>query len=407
MKHLIIGFCAAGANAAEALRKADPDAEVTVLNGDSRFFYLRLDLEGVFEGKPLERIQPRPPEFWAAKNIRVENDRAVRVDPVRKEVHTQTGRVFPYDKLLIATGANPRRLNIPGEDLPGVFTYHSLEDAQRIFAQQPHVRHATIIGGGILGLEFARVAHETFHWELTLLIRGGFAGSGMVDEAGGMYVLRALQAAGVDVRLHEEAAKIEQDNGKLSRVVTKSGHIINTDFVARCVGIEAAADFLKETGALTGGKLIVNEMLETPVRDIFAAGDVTIVQLPDGRRVHCNTWNVAMDQARAAAANMLGKQTAWKEDVLYNLDALFTLPLAVIGQWEFRHQPGYVIHDLSTEQAHRQVVTRDGILVAAVLLGDRTGDRRIRKLIAQNARVLDKLARIFDPEAKPEEFVNP
>ncbi len=412
MKHLIIGFCAAGANAAEALRRQDPDCEITVLNGDSHTFYLRLNLEGVFEDKPIHHIQPRTPEFWVEKNIQVINDRAVGIDHLKKQVVCQSGAQLGYDKLLIATGATPRRLNIPGEELHGIFTYHSLEDAQKIYDHRPHVKHCTIIGGGILGLEFARCAHEWFNWEITLLIRGDYCGSGTVDAAGGPYVLKSLEAAGVEVLFHEEPASFEgapthgSHRQRVSALVTRKGRRIETDFVAKCIGVEPSVGFLKETPLLTNNKLIVNDRLETPVESIYAAGDVAVVQVADGRLVHCNTWNVALDQARTAAANMLGKPTVWKEDVLYNLDALFTLPLAVIGQWEFRHQPGFEVHDLSTKAAHRQIVVRNGRLVGAVLLGDRSGDRRVRKLIARQAEVIDKFDRIFNPDTQLEEFVS-
>jgi 3-phenylpropionate/trans-cinnamate dioxygenase ferredoxin reductase subunit len=169
--------------------------------------------------------------------------------------------------------------------------------------------------------------------------------------------------------------------------------------------VEPTIGFLKDSPILTDGKLIVNEYLETPAPDVYAAGDVATVRLPDGRAVHCNTWNVALDEARSAAANMLGKHVQWKEDVLYNLDALFTLPIAVIGKWDLRHNPGYVIHDLSTDMVHRQVVTQDGVLVAGVLMGDRHGDRRLRKLMAQRAHVTNRLHRLFAEDATPDEFM--
>jgi NAD(P)H-nitrite reductase large subunit len=404
--HLIIGFCAAGANAAEAIRRLDPTAEITVLNGDTRFFYLRLDLEGVFEEKPLERIQPRPPEFWQQKNIRVINARALHVDSNAKVVTAQGGTKYAYDKLLIATGAHPRKLNVPGETLPGIFTYHSLEDAQRIYSYKTFVKHCVIIGAGILGLEFARCAHEWFHWDVTVLVRGDFLGSGTVDAAGGAYILRSMQKAGVNVLFNESVAEFQADDeGHLARIVTKSGKLLETDFAAKCVGIEPAISFLQDTPVLTEGQLIVNEFLETPARDIFAAGDVATVRTRDGHLVRCNTWNVALDQARLAAKNMVGQELEYAEDVLYNLDALFDLPLAVIGSWDRRHSPGYELHDLSTDTIHRQVITKAGVLIGGALLGDRTGDRRLRKLASLKANVANKLDRLFAPDAKPEEFL--
>lgn len=405
MRHVIIGFCAAGANAAEAIRRLDPSAEITILNGDSRFFYLRLDLEGVFEEKPLERIQPRAPEFWQQKNIHVVTERAISVDTAVQEVVGLSGQRYGYDRLLIATGAHTRKLNVPGEFLPGVHTYHSLEDAQTMLEKKHDNKQCVLIGAGILGLEFARCAHEWFGWKITALVRGNFIGSGTVDPAGGDYVLRSMQKAGIDVHFGETVAEFQADEqGQLVRILTKSGKIFETKFAAKCVGIEPAFSFLSGSPILTDNKLIVNEFLESPVKNVFAAGDVATVRTTNGKLVYCGTWNVAMDQARAAAKNMVGQTTEYVEDILYNLDSLFDLPLAIVGEWDRRHMPGYEIHDFSTETVHRQVLTHDGILVGAILLGDRHGDRHLRKLCSLKARVDGKLDRLFAEDMKLEEF---
>ena len=115
-------------------------------------------------------------------------------------------------------------------------------------------------------------------------------------------------------------------------------------------------------------------------------------------------WNTATSQARTAAASMAGTLSAWREDVLYNLDLLFDQPFALIGPWQKRHEPGRVLHALPGDDAYRALVTHGGILESAFLLGNREHDRRVRKLIAGRARVGNDLARIFAPDARPEEF---
>ena len=102
---------------------------------------------------------------------------------------------------------------------------------------------------------------------------------------------------------------------------------------------------------------------------------------------------------------MAGKESVWKEGVPYNLDSLFDQPIAIIGPWDRRHEPGFQVHESESGGSFRALVTREGVLVAALLVGDRSGDRRLRKLIANKARVEGKLDRIFDPDAKPEEFL--
>ncbi|HEY3296569.1 MAG TPA: FAD-dependent oxidoreductase [bacterium] len=403
MKHLIIGFGAAGANAAEYLRRNDGEAEITVLNGEATPFYLRLDLEGIFAGKPPEQLMPRPPEFWDEKRVTIIPHRAVKVDPLRQEVTTGSGQILSYDRLLIAAGTSPRKLAVPGRELPGVFHYHTLEDAKAIHAERERAKRVVIVGGGILGLEMAHAAVE-FGWDITMLVRGGFVGSPMVDEKGGALVLEALRKAGVKVHFQDQVQSFEGQAGILRRVQTRQGHTLDVDLAALCVGTQPDTDFLLDSGLLTAGRLIVNEKLGASAPHVWAAGDAAVVRTTGGRLVSCHTWNVAQSQARTAAANMLGGEGTWRDDAVYNLDLLFDQPFAMIGAWDDRHEPGRIIHELSAPGAYRALVTREGILEGAFLLGNREGDRRVRKLIVGNARIEGKIDRVFAPDATPEEF---
>ena len=403
MKHLILGFCAAGANAAEAIRRLDPHGEITVFNPETIPFYLRLDLEGIIEEKPLHHIQPRPPSFWEEKNIRVVPELAVAVDRERKIVLAQSGKEYAYDRLLIATGASPRKLGVPGEDLSGVHHYHTFDDARGIYDARQDVQQAVIVGAGILGLELARVVAH-FGWKLTVLVRGGHVGTPIADPAGGEFVRRALERKNVEVIFRDQVEEFT-GNGQLHTVRTRQGREISAQFAAVCIGVRPNVGFLERTGLLSDGELIVNDRLQTPDESIFAAGDAVHVRVADGHLVPCNTWNVAVSQSRTAASNMAGKESVWEEGVLYNLDSLFDQPIAIIGPWDRRREPGFQVHESESGSSFRALVTREGVLVAALLVGDRSGDRRLRKLIANKARVEGKLDRIFDPDAQPEEFL--
>lgn len=404
MKHLILGFSAAGANAAETIRRLDESAEITVVSADPREFYLRLDLEGIFHGKSAAELAPRSLEYWREKRISVVYDEATDVDPARREVRTASGRTLSYDRLLIATGALPRKLNVPGENLEGIVTYHTLDDAERIAAHRESVENIVIAAGGILGLELARAAMG-FGWKVTILVRGGYVGSPTVDASGSECVAKALERAGVTVLLHEEVTAFEEEAGKLVRVKTKQGRTLKADLAGVCIGGNPAVGFLQETDILTDGELIVNEYFRTPVEHVYAAGDVAVVRVPGQHDVPCRTWTVASAQARTAAVNMCGQNAPWREDVLYNLDYLFDQEFAMIGSWDARHEPGRVIHELPCPDCYRALVVREGILESALLLGSREGDRRLRKLIAGRARVEGKIERVFDPNADVEEFV--
>jgi nitrite reductase (NADH) large subunit len=404
VRHLILGFSAAGANAAETLRQRDPEAEITVLNGERQPFYLRLDLEGVFQGKPLEQLLPRPPEYWEERGIRVLQDRARKVNPASHEVQTESGGALNYNRLLIATGAMPRDLKVPGRELEGIFNYHTLDDALAIYALRDRVRRAVIIGGGILGLE---LAHSTraFGWEITLIVRRDYVGSPTVDASGGALLLSSLERAGVKVIFRDEVAAFEGKEHRLTAVRTTSGRVLPCEFASICAGVIPDVGFLQDSGLLEDGQLIVGERLQTSAPDIFAAGDCAAVRATDGRLIGCHTWNVAQSQARVAAANMSGEEAKWSEGVLYNLDALFDQEFAIIGPWADRHLPGRTLHEFSSTSSYRALVTRNGILESAMLLGNRSLDRRLRKLIAARFVTGDRIEQVLDDNLPVEELL--
>jgi NADPH-dependent 2,4-dienoyl-CoA reductase/sulfur reductase-like enzyme len=395
VKHLILGFGAAGANAAEGLRQRDPEAEITVLNGESRPFYLRLDLEGILLGKGAEQLMPRPPEYWEERGIRVVPGRALRINPSQHEVQTESAGTLSYDRLLIAVGSAPRDLPVPGRGLYGIFHYHTLDDALAIHALRERAWRAVIVGGGILGLELAHAA-RAFGWQVTLLVRGEYAGAPIVDASGGAFVLSALERAGVKVIFREEVAAFEGRENHVTAVRTKAEGILECDFAGICVGVAPDVGFLEGSGLLEDGQLIVNERMQTSDPEIFAAGDCALVHATDGRLIPCRNWNVASAQARVAAANMSGADSVWTEGVLYNLDYLFGQEFALIGPWADRHLPERALHEFFAPGSYRALVTRHGILESAMLLGDRSADRRVRKLIAAGALVENRLPQVLD-----------
>jgi NAD(P)H-nitrite reductase large subunit len=257
------------------------------------------------------------------------------------------------------------------------------------------VRRAVIVGGGILGLELAHAAHA-FGWEITLLVRGGYVGSPIVDESGGAFVLSALQRAGVKVIFHDQVAAFEGRENHVTAIRTTAERISECDFAGICAGVVPDVGFLEGSGLLDDGQLVVNERLQTSDPDVFAAGDCVTVRASDGRLIPCHAWNVAQAQARVAAANMSGTDSVWTEGVLYNLDALFDQEFALIGPWDDRHLAGRELHEFPAENSYRALVTHEGILESALLLGDRSADRRLRKLVAAGAAVENRLPQVLD-----------
>jgi NAD(P)H-nitrite reductase large subunit len=404
MRVVIIGLSAAGSAAAEAVRRQDPAAEITVLNGEKRPFYLRLDLGELFGGKTAEQLQPRPDDFWREKRITVLPVRATGLDIHAKEVLGEDGGRIAYDRLLIATGASPRRLAVPGHNLGGISGYHTMADVERILQWKDRIGRVVVIGGGILGLEMAQISRRS-GWETSLVVRHPFPGQPMLDARGGGFLKKALDRAGIRLYLDEEVAAFTGEQGQLKAVVTTGGREIAADAAFICIGVEPETGFLRGSGVLTDERLVVNDRLETAVPGVFAAGDVAVVRTEGGEQISCFTWTVASAQGRTAGANLCGAGTVWKPETLFDPDHLFDQDFTLIGDWMHRHRQGRIITEITGEDHYRAVVTADGILESAFLLGDRTGDSLLRKLIARRAVLHGDVRRLFQAGAQADDFL--
>ena len=401
-KYVIIGMGAAGATCAESLRKLEPKAEITIINGEEQPFYLRLDLATILEGAVPAKLIARPDEYWEEQNIKVVNSRAVKLDHASQVVFTASGDRYGYNKLLIAVGAQARRLSCPGSELIGICTYRTLQDAMQIYELREQVKKVVIVGGGILGMEIAQ-AGWSFGWEMTLLVRESHVGVPLLDEAGGEFVHQAIVEGRVNIIYEDEVERYEGED-KVEAVVTKKGETLPIDLVVECIGVEPKPVCAEELELVEKGRIRVDEQLRTAIPTIFAAGDVAVVKTTEGNDVFCNNWNVAVSQGKVAAEAMTGADSKWSEGVYYNADSFYDQEFAIIGAWDRRHRDGRKIEAQTTEEAFRAVVTVDGVIESALVMGDKTGMRLLRQLIASKANVKGKFKKLFDPEATAEEF---
>jgi NAD(P)H-nitrite reductase large subunit len=394
-QYVIIGLGAAGATAASALRTLDPESSITVLNGEGQPFYLRLDLATILEGKDPQKLIAREDSYWTENNISVLSSRAIGLDTEQKRVFLSQGDPVHYDSLLIAVGAQAQRLTCPGHDLQGIFTYRTLQDANAIHALRDQVKKAVVIGGGILGMEIAKAASD-YGWDTTLLVRGAHVGAPLIDADAGAFVHARLERTGVNI-IYQDEVETYQGREWIESVITREGNTLACDIVIECIGVAPDLEFLKDTGIVKEGRIAIDSTLRTALPDVFAAGDAAAVTTVDGNTVRCHTWSVAVAQAKVAAENMAGTEAQWSEGVAYNADSFFDQEFAMIGPWDRRHEPGRKIETQLTDSAYRAIASREGIIESAMLIGDKTGDRKLRKLIASGEKI-EGIDRLFNTD---------
>lgn len=307
---VIIGGGKAGSRAAVALRENRFDGPITLITGETHAPYDRPPLS---KAVITDTDHPQPPFLTDAatlKSINVELIAGVAarsIDRAGRTVLLADGRTIAYNKLLLATGALPRRLNIPGSDSPKVRYLRTYEDSLALRAALSERRHIIIIGGGFIGLEVAasarkRGASVTVIEGLPRILSRG------VPEEIAQIVANRHKAEGVDIRCSTGLTGFEQRGTKIS-VMLSDGSALTGDLVLVGIGAVPVTDLAENAGLLIENGIAVDDQLRTTDPDIFAAGDCVSFPLTvyGGRRVRLESWRSAQDQGNLAAANMLGK----------------------------------------------------------------------------------------------------
>src|SRR5215471_15196251 len=300
---VIVGAGAAGGAAAEMLRREGYDGPITLIGADESLPYDRPNLSKDYlaGNAPEEWIPLRPPEFYREQKIDAfSNTTVTSIDPKAKQVTLSDGRSLGYDALLLATGAEPIRLTIPGADLPHVFYLRTLTDSRRIIEKAKNARRAVVIGSSFIGLEVAWSLRER-KLEVAVVGRHSVPLGKVLGIEMGNLVRETHEAHGVKFLFGRTPAAIHERFVQLD-----DGTKLDCDLVVVGIGVRPNTRLAEQAGIATDNGVLVNEFLETNVPGIFAAGDIACWPDPRAGRIRVEHWVVAQRQGQTAARNMLG-----------------------------------------------------------------------------------------------------
>lgn len=326
---VILGNGISGITFARHLRKGNADAQITVISGESPYFFSRTALMYVYMGQmKWEHLYPYEPQFWVKNRITLKQAWVTTLDVDAKKLGFDTGEELSYDYLILATGSTPAFYDWPGQQLQGVqglYTKQDLEDMEA--STHSPINRAVIVGGGLIGVELAEMlayrkipvtflVRESRFWEQSLL----------KQEAA--LVHQHLLAQGIDLRLGTALKEIISDpQGRVGAVRTSQNEEIPCQFVGLATGVKPNIDFLKNSGLNTRQGILVNSYFQTSARNVYAIGDCAeFEQVPaDGRKTIEQVWYTGRMHGETLAANFCTSPQPYAPGVWFNSAKFFEI----------------------------------------------------------------------------------
>jgi NADPH-dependent 2,4-dienoyl-CoA reductase/sulfur reductase-like enzyme/nitrite reductase/ring-hydroxylating ferredoxin subunit len=312
---IIVGGGAAGNAAAETLRREGFAGRVVILSAEADPPYDRPNLSKEFAAgtAKAEWMPLRSPKFYEGQKIELlTGTRVVAVDPAKKTVTTAAGITLAFDKLLLATGADPVKVPIAGGDGPGCFVLRSFADGRAIAAAAEGAKKAVLVGAGFIGLELASSFRER-GLEVVVAAPERVLLGNILGERVGNFLRKKHEENGVVFKLGVAVERVSGNAG--AKIVTLSdGTALEADFVVFGTGVRPSVDYLAGTDLVVNGEVPVNSRLETANPDILAAGDIArIPSAMAGAGQRIEHWVVAEREGQHAARSMLGSKAAYDE----------------------------------------------------------------------------------------------
>lgn len=306
---VIIGGGQAGCQAAISLRQVGFEGDITLIGEEPALPYQRPPLSKAYLKGELEqeRLFFRPAEFFEGQAIQVRTGvRVVRIDRPANEIQLADGERLPYAKLLIATGAPPRRLPVPGADLDGVRYLRSLKDADDLRTILTGEGRVAIIGAGYIGLEVAAVAQSAGR-EVTVLEMADRVLKRVAPPELSAFYQDLHTGQGVDIRLGAAVQAVTGEGGRVTGVTLSTGEIVPCSSVLVGIGAVPCTALAQDAGLTCDNGIRVDEHARTADPRIFAAGDCSHFPSPRyGRSMRLESVPNAIEQGKVAGANMAG-----------------------------------------------------------------------------------------------------
>ena len=383
MKVVIIGCGVAGITAAMSIRKSMADAEISIYTDEPYLYYPRPRLYEVMSGgKRPEEIYTHPSQFYESQMIRVFlNTKVTKIDAENRRLQTKDGAEVDYDKLLLANGAYPFRPPLQGVEKKGVFTLRTIFDALEIKEYAEKTNEVIVVGGGLLGLEFAASLRKLGK-EVDVVEINSRLLPNQLDQESAAILKDKLEALSIHPFL---GIKTKEILGKdtVSGILLDDGRVLPGSLILIAAGIRPNTSLAAEAGIKTNRGVMIDQHLQTSDNDVYAAGDIA--------EFNGNVYGIippAIEQAKIASANILGQNQIYKGTVHTTTLKIADITLISMGMVNPEDRRYNEIKKTNKQEGiYKKIVLDQGKIVGAILLGDRKGSAAINRLMDQQIDV--------------------
>jgi nitrite reductase (NADH) large subunit len=392
-RYVVVGNGIAGVTAAQSIVRADPAAEVHIFSEEPYPYYQRPRLwEFLADEIEQQTLYFRSLDWYAAKGIKVHaGARVTALDPAEHRLTLADGGNIHYDRLLLASGAQPFVPPFAGTDKDGVFTLRTLDDARAMKAYATDIGSVVVIGCGLLGLETAR-ALLSLGLDVRMLESESRLLPRQLDGEGAQVLQARLEAIGLHF-LTEAQTETILGNERVTGVRLRDGRVVEGEMVLISTGIRSRVVLAREAGLEVNRGLIVDEQLRTSAADVYAAGDVA-----EFEGTVYGIIPAAIEQAQVAAANMLSEGSAtYSGTVPATTLKIVGIDLTSLGDATAAGDEFDILRQTDPAAGvYRRLTLRDGKIIGAILLGDTQNVRPLKQLIATGRDVSAYSDRLLD-----------
>jgi NAD(P)H-nitrite reductase large subunit len=413
MHLVIIGNGITGVTCALTVRRLRPEAQITLVSDETTHHYARTALMYVYMGHlRYPDIKPYEDWFWAENRLELVHATAMQLLPDQRQVQLSTGQVLSYDKLLLATGSVSRFADWPGRHLRGVQGLYGLPDLEQMERDTRGIRQAVVVGGGLIGIELAEML-RTRGVEVTMLVRDSHYWGSVLPPEEANLIDRQLNRHHVTVRYRTELRKILGDaDGRVRAVLTTTGEELPCQWLGLATGVTPNLTLTKTSAVETDRGILVDELLQTSVSDVYAAGDCAQHRQPGADEVPIEQlWYTGRMQGETVAHTICGQPTTYSRGPWFNSAKFFDLEYQTYGRVPACPELG--IDSFYWEHPKQDVALRINFRTAAphAVTGFNGMGLRLRHDVCEQwlrqqtpmQQVLEQLGAVnFDPEFFPQ-----